>query len=117
MIRGLDGDRIRILQNGVNFLDVSSFSADHSVPIDPLIIEQIDVIRGPATLIYGGGAVGGVVNAIDHRIPKEAVSGFTGRAETRAGDITVSEVLQWSWMWAMINLRFILTRIPKQQEI
>ena len=69
----------------VNFLDVSSFSADHSVPIDPLIIEQIDVIRGPATLIYGGGAVGGVVNAIDHRIPKEAVSGFTGRAETRAG--------------------------------
>lgn len=85
VIRGLDGDRIRILQNGVNFLDVSSFSADHSVPIDPLIIEQIDVIRGPATLIYGGGAVGGVVNAIDHRIPKEAVSGFTGRAETRAG--------------------------------
>ncbi|MEK9771140.1 MAG: TonB-dependent receptor [Nitrosomonadales bacterium] len=85
VIRGLDSDRIRILQNGINFLDVSGFSADHAVPIDPLIIEQIDVIRGPATLIYGGGAVGGVVNAIDHRLPKEAVNGVYGRAETRVG--------------------------------
>ena len=85
MIRGMDSDRIRILQNGINNLDASNLSFDHGVSIDPLIIEQIDVIRGPATLLYGGGAVGGVVNAIDHRIPKEKLEGITGRGEVRYG--------------------------------
>ena len=85
MIRGMDSDRIKLLQNGVNNLDVSNLSFDHGVTIDPLIIEQIDVIRGPATLLYGGGAVGGVVNAIDHRIPKEKLEGVTGRGEVRYG--------------------------------
>ena len=85
VIRGMDGDRIRIMQNGINALDVSSFSQDHAISIDPLIIEQIDVIRGPATVLYGGGTIGGIVNAIDHRIPRQKISGITGRAITRAG--------------------------------
>lgn len=73
------------MQNGVGILDASSLSFDHAVSVDPLIIEQIDVVRGPAALLYGGSAVGGVVNAIDHRIPKEQLDGITGRAETRFG--------------------------------
>ena len=85
IIRGMDGDRIRIMRNGINSLDVTSFSSDHSIPIDPLVIEQIDVIRGPATVLYGGGTVGGVINAIDHRIPRQKISGATGRAVTRFG--------------------------------
>ncbi len=85
VIRGMDGDRIRIMQNGINALDVSSFSQDHAISIDPLIIEQIDVIRGPATVLYGGGTIGGIVNAIDHRIPRQKINGITGRAITRAG--------------------------------
>ncbi|MES2500058.1 MAG: TonB-dependent receptor [Pseudomonadota bacterium] len=85
VIRGLDAERVRILQNGVGILDASSLSFDHAVAVDPLVIEQIDVIRGPASLLYGGSAVGGVVNAIDHRIPKEKLEGVTGRAETRFG--------------------------------
>ncbi len=85
MIRGLDADRVRIMQNGVGVLDASSVSGDHAVAIDPLVIEQIDVVRGPAALLYGGNAMGGAVNAIDHRIPTEAVEGFLGRAETRFG--------------------------------
>jgi iron complex outermembrane receptor protein len=85
VIRGLDGERVRIMQNGVGILDASSLSFDHAVGIDPLIIEQIDVVRGPAALLYGGSAMGGVVNAIDHRIPKEQLNGVTGRAETRFG--------------------------------
>ncbi len=83
VIRGMDGDRVRMMQNGIGVLDASSLSPDHAVAIDPLIIEQIDVVRGPATLLYGGGAVGGVVNAIDHRIPKEQLDGATGRSEVR----------------------------------
>lgn len=85
VIRGLDAERVRIMQNGIGVLDASSLSFDHAVSIDPLIIEQIDVVRGPAALLYGGSAVGGVVNAIDHRIPKEKLDGITGRAETRFG--------------------------------
>jgi iron complex outermembrane receptor protein len=91
MIRGMDSDRIKILQNGVNNLDASNLSFDHGVSIDPLIIEQIDVIRGPATLLYGGGAVGGVVNAIDHRIPKESLQGVTGRGEVRYGGANLEQ--------------------------
>jgi iron complex outermembrane receptor protein len=85
VIRGLDAERVRIMQNGVGVLDASSLSFDHAVGIDPLIIEQIDVVRGPAALLYGGSAMGGVVNAIDHRIPKEKLEGITGRAEARFG--------------------------------
>jgi iron complex outermembrane receptor protein len=83
VVRGMDGDHIQILQNGLGNLDVSSLSADHGVSIDPLIIEQIELIRGPASLLYGNGASGGVINAVDHRIPKEALTGITGRAESR----------------------------------
>jgi len=85
VIRGLDAERVRIMQNGVGVLDASSLSFDHAVAVDPIVIEQIDVIRGPAALLYGGSAVGGVVNAIDHRIPKEKLDGITGRTEARVG--------------------------------
>ena len=83
VIRGMDGDHIQILQNGLGNLDVSNLSADHGVSIDPLIIEQIELIRGPSSLLYGNGISGGVINAIDHRIPKEAFTGIAGRAESR----------------------------------
>jgi len=85
VIRGLDAERVRIMQNGVGVLDASSLSFDHAVAVDPLIIEQIDVVRGPAALLYGGSAVGGVVNAIDHRIPTEQLDGIMGRTEARVG--------------------------------
>ena len=85
VIRGLDAERVRIMQNGVGVLDASSLSFDHAVTIDPLIIEQIDVVRGPAALLYGGSAVGGVVNATDNRIPKEKLEGISGRMESSIG--------------------------------
>jgi iron complex outermembrane receptor protein len=71
IIRGLDGDRIRILGNGGATLDASSLSYDHAVTSDPISIERIEVLRGPGALLYGGSAVGGVVNVIDNRIPRE----------------------------------------------
>jgi iron complex outermembrane receptor protein len=83
VIRGLDGDRVRILQNGVGMLDASSASADHAVAADPLVVDRIEVVRGPATLLYGGSAVGGVVNVIDNRVPQEAITGARGTIEAR----------------------------------
>jgi len=85
IIRGQDGDRIRILQNSGASIDASSLSFDHAVPMDPLTIERIEVLRGPGALLYGGSAVGGVVNVIDSRIPREALfdekGGITGKLD------------------------------------
>jgi len=85
VIRGLDGDRIRILQNGVGSLDASALSFDHAVPYDALSAERVEVVRGPAAVLHGGSAVGGVVNVIDNRIPTRPVDGFSGRIEPRLG--------------------------------
>jgi len=85
VIRGLEGDRVRILSNAGASLDASSLSFDHAVPIDPLIVERLEVLRGPGALLYGGSAMGGVVNALDNRIPKEALKGTSGAAELRLG--------------------------------
>ena len=71
IIRGQDGDRIRILQNSGASVDASGLSYDHAVPSDPIAMERIEVLRGPGALLYGGSAVGGVVNVIDNRIPRE----------------------------------------------
>jgi len=85
IIRGLDGDRIRILNNQGASFDASSLSFDHNPTIDPLAIERIEVLRGPASLLYGGAAIGGVVNVIDNRIPKYPVNGIGGTVEARFG--------------------------------
>ena len=85
VIRGLDGDRVRILSNAGGSVDASSLSFDHAVPIDPLIVERIEVLRGPGALMYGGSAVGGVVNTIDNRIPDEKIEAPGGAAELRVG--------------------------------
>lgn len=85
VIRGLDGDRVRLLDNGGASVDASNLSFDHAVAIDPLAVERVEVLRGPAALLYGGNATGGVVNTLDNRIPRLPVAGFGGRAEARFG--------------------------------
>ena len=69
ILRGFSGDRIRLLTDGIGSFDVSATSADHAVAINPLLAERIEVLHGPAALLYGSSAVGGVVNVIDSRIP------------------------------------------------
>ncbi len=81
VIRGLDGDRIRILSNGGAMPDASGLSFDHAVTADPISLERIEVLRGPGALLYGGTAVGGVVNLIDNRIPREPLQGVTGKLD------------------------------------
>jgi iron complex outermembrane recepter protein len=81
IIRGLDGDRVRVLQNSGASIDASGLSYDHAVALDPIAIERIEVLRGPGALLYGGSAVGGVVNVIDNRIPREPVEGVAGKVD------------------------------------
>ncbi len=85
IIRGLDSERIRVLENGASSVDAASLSFDHAVPIDPISIERIEVLRGPAALLYGGAAVGGVVNAISNRIPKREFKQPTFMLQTQFG--------------------------------
>lgn len=79
VIRGQSGNRVGILQDGLGALDASTVSQDHANGIEPLLAERIEVVRGPATLLYGNGAIGGIVNIVDNRIP-ETVPGKSGAA-------------------------------------
>lgn len=71
VIRGLDGPRVKLLSNGLDTGDVSRVGPDHAITADAITTEQIEVLRGPATLLYGSGAIGGVVNVVDNRIPRQ----------------------------------------------
>ena len=84
IIRGLGEDRVRVLQDGLATVDASDVSPDHAVTIEPLTVKVIEVVRGPATLLYGPNTVGGAVNIIDNRIPSEKLSRpIEGRVDTR----------------------------------
>ena len=80
VIRGLSGDRVLVLENGQRTGDLSTLSGDHAVGIDPLSASRIEVVRGPAGLLYGGNALGGVVNAIREEIPRTVPDRPTGAA-------------------------------------
>ena len=83
IVRGMDGPRVAILSGGLATQDVSTVSQDHSPAIEPFLADQIEVLKGPSTLLYGSGAIGGVVNVVDGRIAETPVDGVSGRAETR----------------------------------
>jgi iron complex outermembrane receptor protein len=98
ILRGLSGDRIRVLTDGIGSFDVSASSPDHAVAINPLTAERIEVLRGPAALLYGSSAIGGVVNVIDRRIPREEPEGgydvnglleYGSAAEERSANLSV----------------------------
>ena len=89
IIRGLDGPRVKVLQNGLSGADASAAAPDHQVSNEVSTATQIEILRGPATLLHGSGAIGGVVNVIDERVPttlKEEVSGEVIGAFTSVND-------------------------------
>ena len=89
IIRGFDGDRIRILNQGTDTFDVSQTSPDHGVSIEPLFADDIEVVRGPASLLYGNAAIGGVVNVIGKEMPRQrATVPFSGQAEAYYGSVS-----------------------------
>jgi iron complex outermembrane receptor protein len=78
IIRGQDKFRVKVVQNGTDTFDVSAQSEDHAVPIDPLLVDRIEILRGSSALLHGGSAIGGVVNVIDRRIPTDVEPGVSG---------------------------------------
>lgn len=88
IIRGQDGPRVRIMDGGLDTFDASSISPDHQTTGDPITARQIEVLRGPATLLYGTGAIGGVVNVVTNRIPDSRQNGVSGTYDLRAASGT-----------------------------
>ena len=104
ILRGFQGERVRVLTDGIGSIDVSNTSVDHAVVIDPLLAERVEIVRGPSALLYGSSAIGGVVNVIDSRIPRSipengyrvnAIAGYGSAANERsvagAGDVAVGD--------------------------
>jgi iron complex outermembrane receptor protein len=98
ILRGLSGERVRILVDGIGTLDLSSSDPDHQVTINPLTAERIEVLRGPSALLFGSSAIGGVVNVIDTRIPRhvpldpvsvDALAEFGTAADERSANASV----------------------------
>ena len=88
VIRGLSGPRVQVLTNGLGMIDASSVSPDHQVAVDPAEARRIEIVRGPSTLVFGGSAIGGVVNIIDDRIPTEpAEGGMDGHISAQASTV------------------------------
>lgn len=89
VIRGLDGSRVSVLNSGLASDDVSNVSQDHAVTIEPFLADQIEVFKGPSTLLYGTGAIGGVVNVVDGRIQEGPLDRpLSGRAEMRYDSVS-----------------------------
>jgi len=88
VIRGLSGPRVQVLTNGLGMIDASSVSPDHQVAVDPAEARRIEIVRGPSTLVFGGSAIGGVVNIIDDRIPTQpAEGGVDGHVSTQYSSV------------------------------
>lgn len=107
VLRGLQGERVRVLSNGIGAIDASNTSADHALAINPLLAKRIEVLRGPQSLQYGSAAIGGVVNVIDRRIPTEipdepvhlgALAGYGSAADERMVSGSVDLSLGSGWV-------------------
>jgi iron complex outermembrane recepter protein len=96
IIRGMEGPRVKILQNGMSISDVSSLSNDHAVAVDSATARQIEILRGPAALLYGSGAIGGLVNVVNDRIPIELPTQPGGEAEVRTSSVDQGSQLSLS---------------------
>jgi iron complex outermembrane recepter protein len=102
VLRGFQGERVRVLNDGIGAIDVSNTSADHGVTIDPLTIERVEILRGPAVLLFGSQAIGGAVNLFDRRIPRsvptdhphiDAIAGYGTAANDRNGGASLDLAL------------------------
>lgn len=107
VLRGFQGERVRVLTDGIGSLDASNTSVDHAVAINPLTADRIEVLRGPSALLFGSAAIGGVVNVIDARIPRRipdegahvaAIATYGSASNERAANATIDVPLAGKWV-------------------
>ncbi len=107
VLRGFQGERVRVLTDGIGSLDASNTSVDHAVAINPLTADRIEVLRGPSALLFGSAAIGGVVNVIDSRIPRRvpkegvhaaAILTYGSAADERSANATLDVPISGKWV-------------------
>jgi iron complex outermembrane receptor protein len=107
VLRGFQGERVRVLTDGIGSLDASNTSVDHAVAINPLTADRIEVLRGPAALLFGSAAIGGVVNVIDARIPRRvpdedahvaAILTYGSASDERSANGTIDVPIAGKWV-------------------
>ena len=106
VIRGNDGPRVKIVQNGLDVSDVSRIGPDHNVAANSTSATQVEVLRGPATLQYGSGAIGGVVNVVDNRIPREVPTGLEGDVEANYATVNDGKFGRFNLNGGQNNIAF-----------
>jgi iron complex outermembrane receptor protein len=116
VIRGLAGPRVQVLTNGVGLIDASALSPDHQVATDPQEALRIEVLRGPSALLYGGSAIGGVVNIIDDRIPEARPEGIDGRALVSASSVDDGHMASGAVKFGAGSLVFTLDALRRESE-
>ena len=116
VIRGQSGRRVEVLQNGLAVIDASETSADHAIASDAFLADRIEILRGPSTLRYGGGAIGGVVNVIDNRIHDNYVEGGHGSVSARYDENDQSRVIQGKFDLGVDNWMLHADGTARQNE-
>jgi iron complex outermembrane receptor protein len=106
VIRGNDGPRVKIVQNGLDVSDVSRIGPDHNVAANSTSATQVEVLRGPATLQYGSGAIGGVVNVVDNRIPREVPTTLEGDVEANYATVNDGKFGRFNLNGGQNNIAF-----------
>jgi iron complex outermembrane receptor protein len=118
IIRGFDGPRVRILDSAIEAADASETSPDHAVATEPMLVDRVEIIRGPATLLYGSSAIGGVVNVVGKEIPRERVGpkGYEGAFEARHNTASEGETLLSYGKAGGENWAISLTGLSRETE-
>lgn len=116
IIRGQSDNRVKVMQDSVGSMDASAASPDHAVTLEPLLANKIEVLRGPAALRYGSGAIGGVVNVLDNRIPSELPENISGGAELRNSSVNDETVGVASFNAAAGNVAFHIDGVKRDSN-
>jgi len=116
IIRGQSDNRVKVMQDSVGSMDASAASPDHAVTLEPLLANKIEVLRGPAALRYGSGAIGGVVNVLDNRIPSELPENISGGAELRNSSVNDETVGVASFNAAAGNVAFHIDGVKRESN-
>jgi len=113
VIRGMSGNRVSVLQNNLKTIDAANVSPDHASAVEALLAERIEIIRGPSTLLYGNGAIGGVVNVIDNRIPESLPEKVTGGIELRGNSVDDGKVAVGKVAGGLGNFAWRFDGVPR----
>ena len=118
ILRGFDGPRVRILDAGIESMDVSDTSPDHAVTLEPLLTERVEVLRGPSTLLYGSSAIGGAVNVISKEMPRQRVDpkGYEGAIEARHDSVSGADTLAGYTTVGQDNWALTVTAVDRDAD-